>query len=133
VPHIVIECSANVRERTDLSALVASVHAAALGTGVFPEGGIRTRVAERTDYLVADGDPANAFVHVALRIGRGRDLATRQRAASAIFDAVCERLRPASDVSPLAISLELTEIDPDLSFKSNNIHEYVERRKAAHA
>lgn len=131
MPHIVIECSANLRERTDLAALVARVHAAALDTGVFPIGGTRTRVAERTEYRIADGDPANAFVHVVLRIGHGRDLSTKKAAAAAVFETVCDVLRPAFEAGPLAISLELQEIDPELSFKKNNLHEYVATRRNA--
>jgi 5-carboxymethyl-2-hydroxymuconate isomerase len=130
VPHIIIECSDNLRERTDLRALVATAHAAALATGVFPEGGIRTRVAERADYLIADGDPQNAFVHVVLRIARGRDEATRRRAAQAVFDAVCEQLEPAFDATPLAISLELQQIEPETSFKKNNLPERLASRRA---
>ncbi len=131
MPHIVIECSDNVRERTDLALLVARTHAAAIGTGVFPEGGIRTRVAERHDYRIADGHPDNAFVHVTLRIGAGRDAATRKRAAETVFSAVCDVLQPAFDATPLAISLDLQEIEPETSFKKNNLHAYVDARKKA--
>ena len=129
MPHIIVECSDNVRARTDLPALVARAHAAALGTGIFPEGGIRTRVAERIDYLIADSNPDNAFVHVVLRIATGRDLATKQRAAEAVFNAVCDQLAPVFEKSPLAISLELQEIDPGLSYRKNNLHDYVALRK----
>jgi 5-carboxymethyl-2-hydroxymuconate isomerase len=131
VPHIVIECSDNVRTRTDLADLLESVHATALGTGVFPEGGIRTRIAERRDYRIADSDPANAFVHVTLRIGSGRDAETKRRAAQTVFETVCRSLQAAYETTPLSISLELQEIDPDLSFKKNNIHDYVKLRRTA--
>ena len=120
-----------MRRLTDLDALVARVHATALDTGVFPVGGLRTRVAERDTYRIADGDPANAFVHVLVRVGHGRDAATKQRAAAAIFAAACDALQPAFDAAPLAISLEMQEIDPALSFKKNNLHEYVKNRRAA--
>ena len=133
MPHIVIECSDNVRARADVPALLERVHAAALSTGIFPEGGIRTRLAERHDYLIADGDPSNAFVHVVLRIREGRDVATRRRAAETVFTAVCDALDATFQTAPLAISLEIQEIDPEMSFRKNNLHEYVERRKAAHA
>ena len=128
MPHITIECSANVREIVDLDELVRRVHATALETGVFPVGGLRTRVAERAIYRIADGDPANAFVHVGLRIGHGRDLATKQRAAEAIFATVCDVLQPAFEATPLGISLDVEEIDPELSFKRNNLHDYVKNR-----
>jgi 5-carboxymethyl-2-hydroxymuconate isomerase len=128
MPHITIECSANVREIVDLDELVRRVHATALETGVFSVGGLRTRVAERAIYRIADGDPANAFVHVALRVGHGRDLATKQRAAEAIFATVCDVLQPAFEATPLGISLDVQEIDPELSFKQNNLHDYVKNR-----
>jgi 5-carboxymethyl-2-hydroxymuconate isomerase len=70
---------------------------------------------------------------VVLRIGRGRDVATRRRAAETVFEAVCAGLEATFRETPLAISLELQEIDPEMSFKKNNLHDYVERRKAAHA
>ncbi|MDQ2858968.1 MAG: 5-carboxymethyl-2-hydroxymuconate Delta-isomerase [Candidatus Eremiobacteraeota bacterium] len=131
MPHIVIECSENMRARTDLPGLVGCVHAAALSTGVFPEGGLRTRLAERRLYRIADGDPANGFVHVVVRIGAGRDAATKRRAGEEIFGALCAYLGPAIETTPLGVSLEVQEIDSALSFKKNNLHEYVHRRRPA--
>ena len=44
--HIVIEYSANLRGQFDLDGFLRTVHGAALATGVFPIGGIRTRAYE---------------------------------------------------------------------------------------
>ena len=129
MPHVVVEYSANLRARIDLPALLRRLHETALATGVFPLGGTRTRAVERTDYVVSDGHPDNAFVHVTLRIGHGRDLETRRRAGQRIFDALCAELAPVFDASPLAISFEVQEIDPDLNFKHNNLHRHVEARR----
>jgi 5-carboxymethyl-2-hydroxymuconate isomerase len=129
MPHVVVEYSANLRARIDVPALLRCLHEAALATGVFPLGGTRTRAAERTDFVVADGHPDNAFVHVTLRIGHGRDLETRRRAGQQVFDALRLQLAPVFDASPLAISFEIQEIDPDLSFKHNNLHRHVEARR----
>ena len=130
MPHIVVEYSANLGGRVDPAELVGRVHEAALRTGVFPVGGIRTRAAERTCYRIADGHPDNGFVHVVLRIRHGRDLATRRRAGEEVFGELCNYLEPLFERSPLAISLEVQEIDPDVSFKKNNLHEYVGARQA---
>ena len=129
MPHIVVEYSGNLAGQIEPAALVARVHEAALRTGVFPLGGIRTRAAERSCYRIADGHPDNAFVHVVLRIRRGRDLETRRRAGEDVFRALCEYLEPIFQRSPLAISLEVQEIDPELSFKRNNLHEHVLARQ----
>jgi len=48
MPHLIVEYSANLERDVDISRVVAAIHAAALETGVFPIGGIRTR-AERRD------------------------------------------------------------------------------------
>ena len=130
MPHVVVEFSANLRARTDVPRLLRRLHEAAIATGVFPRGGTRTRAEERTDYVIADGHPDNAFVHVTLRIGHGRDLDTRQRAGREVFEALCDELAPVSAVSPLAVSFEVQEIDPDTSLKSNNLHRHLEARAA---
>jgi 5-carboxymethyl-2-hydroxymuconate isomerase len=131
--HIVIEHSDNLRGNLDVPQLVRSLHQAALGTGIFPIGGLRTRAYATCAYCIADGHPQNAFVHVSVRVGHGRDLATRRSACERIFAAACDHLAPLYERIPLAISVEMAELDPELSFKRNNIHEHVKRRGAGGA
>ena len=130
MPHITVEYSANVREAIELGALIKVLHDTAIGTGVFPPGGTRTRAAERSDYRIADAHPDNGFVHIQVRIGHGRDDATRRRAAQALFDAAKAHLATLFGKAPLAISLEMEQIDPMTSFKHNNIHDYVKQRQS---
>lgn len=131
--HIVIEYSAGLRGRLDLPAFLAEVHQAALATGVFPIGGIRTRAYEAAHYVIADGHGDNAFVHLSLKVGHGRVLETRKRACEAIFNAACRHLAPLFEELPLGISLEMQEIHPVLTCKKNNLHEYVKRRQSGGA
>ena len=128
--HIVIEYSAGLRDRLALPAFLSAIHQAALQTGVFPIGGLRTRAYEARDYVIADGHPDNDFVHLSLKVGHGRDVETRKRACEAIFEAACRELAPICEAQPLAISLEMQEIDPVLTFKKNNLHEHVKRRQS---
>jgi 5-carboxymethyl-2-hydroxymuconate isomerase len=131
MPHLIVEYSANLDEAVDLRHLVATLHAAALKTGVFPIGGIRIRVARREVYLIADGNKENAFIHLTARIGEGRDLATKRRAGEAIFAALCDELAPVFAARGLGISFDIVEIAGDLSFKKNNLHEHVAAREKA--
>lgn len=131
--HIVIEYSAGLGNRLDLPTFLGAVHQAALSTGVFPVGGIRTRAYEARHYVIADGHPDNAFVHLSLKVGHGRDLETRKRACETIFDATCRHLAPLFETLPLGISLEMQEIDPVLTYKKNNLHDYVKRRQSGGA
>jgi 5-carboxymethyl-2-hydroxymuconate isomerase len=128
--HIVIEYSANLRGQFDLDGFLRAVHGAALATGVFPVGGIRTRAYAAENYVIADGNPANAFVHISLRVGHGRDVETRKRACEAIFAVASQQLGAVFERLPLGIALEMQEIDPVLTFKKNNLHEYVKQREA---
>lgn len=129
LPHVLIEYSANLRESVDLPQFLVALRSAALTTGVFPLGGIRIRAYQAAHYLIADGHPDNAFVHIMLRVGHGRDLETRKRACDAIFAAACEYLEELYERMPLGISLEMQEIDAVLTCKKNNLHEYVRSRQ----
>jgi 5-carboxymethyl-2-hydroxymuconate isomerase len=125
MPHIVVEYSANLEPDVDVAALLKAVHGAALDTGIFPLGGIRVRARRCTDFLIADGNPAHAFVHVTAKIGHGRDAGTKRAAGELIFAALSGFLRPIFERRTLGISFEMTELDADLSFKLNNIHDYL--------
>jgi len=125
MPHITIEYSANLKDKIDIKKLVEVVHQAALRTGVFEVAAVRTRAAAREIYAIADGHADNAFVAINARVAPGRPAETRKRLGQEIFDAACEFLRNVYDTSPLAISLEVQEIDNTAAFRKNNLHSIV--------
>ena len=131
MPHLLIEYSANLEPALDIPALVAAVHSAALETGVFPIGGLRTRAARRDVFRIADGHADNGFIHIQARIGSGRPPEVRQRAAEQIFARLKAMTATHFAVHPLGLTLEIVEIDPTGSLKHNNLHEVVEARRRA--
>lgn len=128
MPHITIEYSANLKDQIDVPKLVEVVHQAALRTGVFEVAAVRTRAAARDVYVIADGHADNAFVAISVRIAPGRPAETRKRLGQEIFDAACEFLGSVYQTSPLAISLEVQEIDNTAAFRKNNLHTIVKER-----
>ena len=122
MPHFVLEYSANIKHELQLDSLFKALHDTALASGVFPLGGIRFRALCCDDYLIADADPDNAFVHLTAKIGHGRPLVTRQEVGKQMFDTLTGQLQDLYARRPLAISLEMTELNADLNFKQNNIH-----------
>lgn len=130
MPHQIIEYSANLEADLRLSELISALHDAAAGVDALPLAGLRTRAVRRDNYQIADDHPENAFVHVVLRIAAGRTLDVQQNAGSVIFDALCSHLEPIYSKSPLAISFEIQEINPDLRWKQNNLSEYLAKRRA---
>lgn len=128
MPHLIIEYSANLDAAIDIRGLVDAVHAAALETGVFPIGGLRTRAVRREVYAVADRHPDNGFIHVQARIGHGRAAAVREKAAAHIFEAVKAHTAQAFATRPLGLTFEMVEIDPVGALRHNNLHDIVAAR-----
>jgi 5-carboxymethyl-2-hydroxymuconate isomerase len=131
MPHLIVEYSANLESVLDIPRLLSALHAAAVETGVFPVGGIRVRAARRDLYVIADGHPDNAFIHVQARIGIGRAPEVREKAAGHIFARLKAETEAVFARRPLGLSLEVIEIDPVGSLKHNNMHETVAARATA--
>ena len=72
MPHFTIEYSAHLDERLDMAEVVD-----------VPLGGIRVRAVRYEHYAIADGRPAYGFLDMVLRLGEGRDLATRKHVSLA--------------------------------------------------
>ena len=132
MPHQIIEYSANLESRIDIESLVDDLHEVAIGIDGLPLGGLRTRAAKRETYRVADRHPDNAFIHLILKLGHGRSLEKRREFGEAIFAALCELLEPVSSTTPLAISFEIQEIHPELTWKKNNLRDYMASRESRH-
>ena len=125
MPHIIIEHSANVADLTDVNALVAAVHQAALEDGLPALDALRTRAAPRDHYRIADGDPAYGFVYVTARIGPGREPEAVQRFLTRLIDTVDEMLAPLQADNPVAISAEVQLIDPTMRINRNHIRTHL--------
>jgi len=123
MPHFTIEYSANLEPRADMAAVVEVVRRAAVETGIFPLGGIRVRAVRCEHYAIANGDRSFGFLDMVLRLGEGRDLATRQKAGEHIFKALSAHLDPLFAKSKFALSFDMQINDKDTSWKRNNLHE----------
>ncbi|MDF8364319.1 fumarylacetoacetate hydrolase family protein [Achromobacter anxifer] len=132
MPHIWIEYSGNLA--LDTRALMQTVQDAAVGDGsLFPLAGARTRALRVDDCLIVDGHPDNAFVHVVLRIGHGRNAEQKAALGERVFEALTAALAPQMAARPLGISMQIEEADPVLNYKLNNYREHLAARAAAAA
>ena len=123
MPHFTIEYSGNLDARVDMGKVVEVVRKAAIETGIFPLGGIRVRAVTCEHYAIADGNPHLGFLDMVLRLGEGRDLATRKKAGEHIFKALSSYLDPVFAGSQFALSFDMQISDKETSWKRNNIHE----------
>jgi len=131
MPHFTIEYSANLDGRVDMGAVVELVRKEAVATGIFPLGGIRVRAIKCEHYAIADGARNFGFLDMVLRLGEGRDLATRQKAGEHIFKALSAYFDPVFANSRFALSFDMQINDKETSWKRNNIHEAL-KVEAAH-
>ena len=131
MPHLTIEYTANLESQLQLPQLIDALHSVAAGIEAFPLAGLRTRAERRDHYRIADGHADNAFVHLTLRIAHGRSVEVRKAAGDLLFATLCHELQPLLDERPLALSLEISEIDPVLSYKGGNIRDYMAKRGTA--
>ena len=123
MPHFTIEYSANLDARIDMGRVVEVVRRAAVETGIFPLGGIRVRAVRCEHFAIADGNADLGFLDMVLRLGEGRDLATRRQAGEHIFKALSAYLDPVFAGTKLALSFDMQINDKDTSWKRNNIHD----------
>jgi 5-carboxymethyl-2-hydroxymuconate isomerase len=128
LPHQIIEYSANLDAHLDIAALVKAMHETAVGIDALPTGGIRTRAERRDQYRIADGHPDNAFINVTLRIARGRTLDERKGAGEALFGTLRRFVEPIYRDTPLALSFEIQEIEPETRWKQGNIRDFMTKR-----
>lgn len=122
MPHMAIEYSANLDESVDIQGLCTLVADTILETGLFEIGAIRVRAYRAEAYAIADRLPQNGFIDMNFRIGKGRTAEEKKRTGEAIFAAVSQQLAPLFAAPHFALSLEIREIDAELSWKKNAIH-----------
>jgi len=131
MPHFTLEYSANLDARVDMGEVVEIVRKAAVETGIFPLGGIRVRAIRCEHYAIADGSPHFGFLAMVLRLGEGRDLATRKNAGEHIFKVLSAYLDPVFKESKFALSFDMQINDKETSWKRNNIHDVL-KAEAVH-
>lgn len=121
MPHITIEYSANLERRLDMAEFCDVVLQAAVSTGVLELAATRVRAIRCDHFAIADRHPDNGFIDVSLRMGRGRSEENKAATGQAIWRAMRDHCAPLYETQFFALSLELREIDPDMSWKENGI------------
>ncbi len=122
MPHLTIEYSANLDGRADIAALCQALLKTVLETDLFEIGAVRVRALRAEHYAIADRLAENAFVDLNFRIGKGRTAEEKKHAGETIFAEATKILGHLFDTPHFALSLEIREIDAELSWKKNAIH-----------
>jgi 5-carboxymethyl-2-hydroxymuconate isomerase len=130
MPHLTIEYSGNL-PAGDISGACTALHKVLASDGAFELGAIRVRALRCDSYAVGDQQSENAFVAMVLRIGAGRRHEDKKRIGTALF-AMSETLFANRLLAPhFALSLDIVENDPTISWKANSMHARLRAGKGA--
>ena len=125
MPHFSIEYSSNLETKIDIGEFCNRLRIAGIETKVFPIKGIRFRAVCCEHFSIADNNPENGFIDISVRLREGRDLETRKKATEHIFSVAEKFLKPILKKYPFALSMEMRNIDPELSPKVNSIPNFM--------
>ncbi len=131
MPHIIVEYSANIDSDIAPQRVIDAMHAAAVVSGIAEVAGFRTRGERRDVYRIGDGGAANAFVHVTARIRDGRTVEQRKALAQRLMDAANAVLEPVFAARPMALSVEVQELDAETRLMRNTMRSPAKDDKAA--
>ena len=121
MPHLIVEMSGTVALSIDSDGLCEALHEGMVETGVFPLEGIRVRAYRADACAIADGHVKNGFVAMTLVVGHGRTKVVLAAAGETVFTAAKRYLSDWLGDQYFGLSLEIREIDPELTWKANTI------------
>lgn len=129
MPHFQIEYSGNLEKTVDFAGLCEAVRAKAVAHDAFPLAGVRVRATRVDHYAIADGDPKHGFIDISIRLRGGRPDDIKEDATRQIFESAKNFLAAAMASNSIALSLEMRDIDPELSPKTGTIRDHLTPHK----
>lgn len=121
MPHLTLEYTANLE--FDVQSLLERLHRELVATSAIKLKGLKSRAIQLSEYRIADGDPAYAFVHVNLLIRAGRSLQVQQDAAQRVMNVLKETFGMHFENSHLSLSVDIQEMREGIAQTLHNIPE----------
>jgi len=111
MPHLIVHYSGNMAPYIDMPDLLQALHRAADATGLFAPHTIRTRALCAQDFVVGQGTPDDAFVHIDVRIRPGRTDLEQKNLLQTLNETLGLYLDQAYQHLRIGISLEIDVIN----------------------
>jgi 5-carboxymethyl-2-hydroxymuconate isomerase len=119
MPHLTLEYTDNIE--VDVQPLLARLHEEVVATGAINLKGIKSRAIKHTQYRIADGDPAYAFVHVGLLIREGRPIDIQKDATQRVMKVLKETFGYLFETRKLSLTVDLKEMRDGIALTEHNI------------
>lgn len=117
MPHLILHYSANLGRPVDFARLFGELHrrlAAVAGTSV---SNFKSRAERQSDFVVGDGAPRNAFVHLEISL-LARPPGERAAIAEAALQVLATSLAAALDGLDAHVTVHVHELDPQVYRKA---------------
>jgi 5-carboxymethyl-2-hydroxymuconate isomerase len=116
MPHIIAEYSANLESSFKPERLLKSLHSAAQQAGIFDPKRVRSRTMRRETFIVGEGNTADVFLHITIRMKKGRPHEVLKKLAEAIRAAAKTEMGDLFSGQPDNLTIEIQEIDTNFQF-----------------
>jgi 5-carboxymethyl-2-hydroxymuconate isomerase len=117
MPHLILEYSGNIVPDESPVSVASDLRTALAQIETFKLGDIKARCFRSPDFVVADGNSKNAFVHLKVEILAGRPLVLRKSVSSKLLAVIQQGFRAASKNYRVSYSVEVREMDPETYLK----------------
>ena len=119
MPQLTLEYTDNLD--FDVKPLLSRLHSELVASGAINLKGLKSRAIRHTEYLIADGNPEYAFVHVNLLIREGRPFETQQDITQRIMAVLKDTFGDRFDSSYLSLSVDIKEMRDGVAQTLHNI------------
>jgi len=119
MPHITLECTANVT--IDFQDFFANLTQQLVATGHAPKLGIKCRVAAATDYYIIDGNAEYKMANLFIRLREGRNPEVLQNFSKIGMDLMETYFKEDIRAKKIILSTEIKELIKGLDLTKNSI------------
>jgi 5-carboxymethyl-2-hydroxymuconate isomerase len=119
VPQVTLEYTDNIDEESiSFHQLFAELHRALVDAAGVDIGNCKSRAVRLGTYCIGEGEPSNAFVHLAVGILEGRSAEVRRKLSERCLAVLKRHLARALDERKLQVTVEVREMARETYLKT---------------
>ena len=119
MPQLTLEYTDNLE--FDVQTVLVHLHSELAATGAINLKGLKSRAMRLSEYRIADGNPAYAFVHVGLLIREGRPVDVQKDASQRVMKVLDETFGKRFESGYLSLSVDIKEMRDGIALTHHNI------------
>lgn len=110
MPHLVLECTANVPDAPDLGRVLLDLHDALMASGLFERKDIKSRAVRHDVFAVAEGAGDLSFVALSIAILDGRPDEVKAALSDSALDVLVRAFPKLAEGGRGAITVEVRDL-----------------------